>query len=427
MSSQRHGQRHGQRHRHGDGHHGNGVRRIADPRDAAPRDGAPLRRRSDDRVIAGVASGVAAYLNVDAAVLRVVLVVLTTAGGWGIILYAIGWAMIPVAAPETERRPAVADRDISQLVAVGMITVGVLLLLRRLGVGFSDQIVWPMAVMAVGALVIWRRSPSFNWVRGDGRKGIRVVDVLRIVFGLVLAIGGIIGFVTQTLSVAAVTTVLVALVVVAGVALIFAPWWWRLVTELGEERRRRIHSDARAELAAHLHDSVLQTLALIQKRSDDPTTTAALARRQERELRRWLYGGAQVIDGSDFGTALRGAMAEVEDLHGVPVEVVVVGEATHDSRTAALIAAVREAAVNASKHSGAPVVDVYAEAGPESVEVFVRDRGIGFEMDAVGADRRGITHSIVERMHRAGGDAVVSAEPGSGVEVELTLPRRVAA
>ncbi|MDY7102611.1 MAG: PspC domain-containing protein [Actinomycetota bacterium] len=396
-------------------------------------EGVQLRRRSDDRVVAGVASGLAAYLGIDPAVLRVVLVVLTAAGGWGILLYAVGWAAMPLAAPDAAPRPAPSSvraepgRDVTRLVAVGMITVGMLLLLRRIGLAFSDQVVWPMAVVAAGALVIWRRSPNLSWARGDGDRGVRVVDILRILFGLVLAIGGIIAFVTLSFSLEAVTTTLAALIVVAGVALIFAPWWWRLVTELGEERRRRIHSDARAELAAHLHDSVLQTLALIQKRSDDPATTASLARRQERELRRWLYGGPQVIDGSDFGAALRAAMAEVEDLHGVPIEVVVVGEAAHDDRTDALVAAVREAAVNASKHSGAPVVDVYAEAGPEMVEVFVRDRGVGFEMDAVGADRRGITHSIVERMHRAGGDAFVSAEPGAGVEVELSLPRRVAA
>jgi signal transduction histidine kinase len=171
-------------------------------------------------------------------------------------------------------------------------------------------------------------------------------------------------------------------------------------------------------VAAHLHDSVLQTLALVQRRADDPREVAALARRQERELRAWLNESRPT---GTFATALDAAASEVEGDHHVPIEVVTVGDAPLDDRTAALVAAVREALVNASKFAGPEPIAVYAEVEDGRFEVFVRDRGPGFDPEAVPADRRGVRDSIVGRMERHGGTATVHSRPGQGTEVELVL------
>ena len=211
---------------------------------------------------------------------------------------------------------------------------------------------------------------------------------------------------------------LIAAVVVLGV--IFAPWVLRLVRSLTEERSERIRSQERAEVAAHLHDSVLQTLALVQ-RSDDPQQVAALARRQERELRAWLAGRPAPGQAARLAPALEAAAAEVEENHGVPVEVVVVGDRELDPAVEAVVAAAREAMTNAAKFGGGSTVDVYAECTPAALQVFVRDRGPGFDPAAVPADRRGVRESIVGRMERHGGRARITSSPAGGTEVELVL------
>jgi len=210
-------------------------------------------------------------------------------------------------------------------------------------------------------------------------------------------------------------------VVVGGLVLVSSPWWITMTTDLRAERTARIRSQERAEVAAHLHDSVLQTLTLIQKASASPSEVTRLARGQERELRNWLY--AERHDGGTFAAALERTAAEVEDVLAVPVDVVVVGDCPLDERVGALVAAAREAVVNAAKHSGAPSVDVYAEVEPSIVSVFVRDRGHGFDPSAVPEDRHGLSGSVVGRMERHGGTAVVRSTPGSGTEVQLELPR----
>ena len=224
---------------------------------------------------------------------------------------------------------------------------------------------------------------------------------------------------TDALSAARdVVLAVIAVVVVLGV--IFAPWVLRLVRSLTEERSERIRSQERAEVAAHLHDSVLQTLALVQ-RSDDPREVAALARRQERELRAWLAGRPAPGQAARLAPALEAAAADVEENHGVPVEVVVVGDRELDPAVEAVVAAAREAMTNAAKFGGGSTVDVYAESTPAALQVFVRDRGPGFDPAAVPADRRGVRESIVGRMERHGGRARISSSPDGGTEVELVL------
>jgi len=215
--------------------------------------------------------------------------------------------------------------------------------------------------------------------------------------------------------------VLATAAIVGGLALITGPWWLRMGRDLASERRQRIRSEERAEVAAHLHDSVLQTLALIQRNADDPRAVVTMARRQERELRGWLYDG-EATDGAD---TLAGALAqvgeEVETQHGVSIDVVAVGDLPLDDRRRALVAAAREAMVNAAKWSGEAAVSVYAEVGAGEASVFVRDWGAGFDPAAVAPDRHGVRESIVERMARHGGHAAVRSTVGEGTEVELRM------
>lgn len=189
---------------------------------------------------------------------------------------------------------------------------------------------------------------------------------------------------------------------------------------LAEERAERVRAQERAEMASHLHDSVLQTLALIQRSADQPGEVTTLARRQERELRSWLYGEDEAHDESLAG-AMRTMTAEIEEQYRVNVQLVMVGDTSISDRRAALLAACREAIVNAAKHSGADVVDVYCEVAGDQIEAFVRDRGEGFELHAVPLDRRGVRDSILGRMDRAGGSAEIKTGPGTGTEVRLSL------
>ena len=191
---------------------------------------------------------------------------------------------------------------------------------------------------------------------------------------------------------------------------------------LANERAERIRSEERAEVAAHLHDSVLQTLALIQKRSSEPGEVGSLARGQERELRNWLYGAAN-LNADTLAGALEEVCADIEERQRVEVELVTVGDCPLDSHSGALVAATREAITNAAKFSGVEKVSVYGELRGEDLRVFVRDRGVGFDPETVPDDRRGIRESIVGRMRRHGGDAIIRSSPGGGTEVELVGTR----
>jgi signal transduction histidine kinase len=229
------------------------------------------------------------------------------------------------------------------------------------------------------------------------------------------------------------TVLLAALAVLAGAALVLAPWWLRLAQELSAERRQRARAEERAEMASHLHDSVLQTLALIQRSASDPQQVRRLARAQERELRSWLFGNPSPTTGDQansreaptqlLSAALAALQQEVEMNHGLRAEVVTVGDAPLDERLEALVAATKEAVVNAAKWSGEDVVSIYAEVEPATVSVFVRDRGKGFDPSSVAPDRKGLSESVHARMRRNGGTSSVRSAPGEGTEVALRMPR----
>jgi len=394
--------------------------------------------RGEDRLIAGVCSGLAEALHVDPIIVRAAFIILTVAGGFGIPLYLVLWWFMRE--PDGSRgirldHVHLSTGDLRQPVAVGLVVGGTLLLLRSLGLWFSDAVVWPITLAGFGVALLWARTGDEDRARltraanrlpgrpfealAGGRQ-----SLLRLGLGAVLVLAGLGAFLAANDALAAARQVAIAIAVtIAGLALILAPWIRRMTSELAEERRERIRSEERAEMAAHLHDSVLQTLALIQRKADQPRELVALARRQERELRSWLYSGNGPVDGT-IARAINDMAAEVEDVHGVEVDVVSVGDTPLTPAVDAVVQAAREAAVNAAKHSGASSVSVYVEADGDHVTVYVRDRGHGFDPDDVPDDRRGIASSIRDRMIRHGGRASITSSPVEGTEVMLEMRAR---
>jgi signal transduction histidine kinase/phage shock protein PspC (stress-responsive transcriptional regulator) len=398
---------------------------------AAPR--RALRRDPDRRVIGGVCAGLGRYFGIDPWLFRIGFVIAAAAGGFGVLIYVACLILMPAEAGAGSYRRLRAGRAAIEVgVGAGFLLLSLLLTLRALGFWFSDAVVWPLVLVAAGGALLWRQSAAAvgesdavearEQEPSAAAKEPRRTLISRTGLGIALVIAAGIVFLQATGALSAARNVLLAVLVVAvGAGVIFAPWIARLVRSLSAERSERIRSQERAEMAAHLHDSVLQTLALMQKRADDPREVAALARRQERELRAWLSGRESGASG--LGAALEAAADEIESAHGVPIEVVAVGEVTLDPSVEALVAATREAMLNAAKFDSGSPVDVYAEATPERLQVFVRDRGPGFDPAAVPPDRRGVRESIIGRMERHGGHATVRAAEGGGTEVELRLER----
>ena len=273
------------------------------------------------------------------------------------------------------------------------------------GFGFSDSLIWPAALCGAGILL------------ARGRSGTPVV------VGLSLAAVGVIVFVDQNATANGRDAAFESSAVAIALLLVLGPWAWRLAAERDAERTERIRSQERAEMAARVHDSVLQTLALVQREAGDPRRVAALARRQERELRSWLYPDPRT-DEAGLASAMDAAAAEVEELHGVPVELVRTGDVPLDDRVEALVLAAREAMANAARHSGADQISTFVDVGEDEIAIFVRDRGGGFDPDAVPAAAHGIAESIRGRMTRAGGTAALTSST-DGTEVELRLGRQL--
>ena len=413
----------------------------------------PLRRDRAGGLLGGVCAGLARRLDVDPLFVRVAFVAAALAGGLGLVLYALGWVAIPVGEDDAAapRRLRGGRGSVEVGIGVGLLLLSVLLAFRELGLWFSDALVWPLVLVATGGALIWRQSlgaparpgvgpPTSERGRGapptrpatpppgDTAAAVarqRAAVVSRTSLGIALVIAAGLAFLQATGALSAARDVLLAaLVVVVVLGVIFAPWILRLARSLAAERSERIRSQERAELAAHLHDSVLQTLALMQKQAGDPKQVASLARRQERELRSWLAGRPPAEEAAPaVSAALEAAAEEVEREYGATVEVVAVGDRELDPAGEALVAAAREAMVNAAKFGGGSPVAVYAEASGERVSVFVRDRGPGFDPATVPADRRGVRESIVGRMERHGGRARVKSSAGGGTEVQLVLER----
>lgn len=396
-----------------------------------------LRRSRSDRVVAGVASGVGRHLGIDPLVVRLAFVALAFAVGFGIVVYLLLWLLAPIESVDAAAMPSpMIARSIPrparrQLFGIGLILAGMAILLLVSGFWFGWELGWPASLAAIGFAVLWARGTDdgrSRWDPASFRSPLEAVvsgrvSLPRILFGGALILGGMAVFLAATTSLSAAANVVLAVIVtVGGLALLGGPWVWRLANQLMDERNSRIRSEARAEMAAHLHDSVLQTLALIQ-RSQEPREMASLARTQERELRAWLFGRAPSVRGVTLRDAVDSMAGRVELSHHVRVETVVVGDAELDDSLRALIAACSEAVLNSANHARVDELSLYVEVEDGQISAYIRDEGVGFDPGSVGQDRRGIEDSIVRRMERHGGSAEVRSQPGRGTEVVVRLPR----
>jgi signal transduction histidine kinase/phage shock protein PspC (stress-responsive transcriptional regulator) len=417
---------------------------LAEPR--APR---KLYRSSDGRMLGGVARGLAGHLGLPVVWVRLVFAGLCMADGLGALLYAAFWFFVPLGvggvgdqrptslvgtetAPDGRRRLVTRRPDRGQILAlILMVVVAVGFVSNaQLGGGAKVYLV-PAVLVAAGVALVWRQADNARrarWVEVGSRR--RTLTLLRAGAGVLLVTAGVTAIFVLQGSAAHLGSVLqAALAVLVGVTLLAGPYLVRMTQDLSEERLMRIRAQERAEVAAHVHDSVLHTLTLIQRNAENAGEVRRLARAQERDLRTWLYrpegtGKDEDDEPATLAEAVRRNAAEVEDKHGVPIEVVVVGDCPLDEKTAAQMQAAREAMVNAAKYGGeGGAVQVYAEVEGRTVFVSVRDRGPGFDLDSIPADRMGVRESIIGRMERNGGTARLRAVPDGGTEVELEMER----
>ena len=374
---------------------------------------------ADRPVVTGVSVAVGRWFDVSTLVVRIAFVLMSLASGLGVAMYLAAWLAlgrgrrwVPVESLPSGRSDS---HDPRRNLGFGLLVLAVTV--GAIQSGWASPAMWPAAIVAAGVAVAWRGGTEVG------------SELARQVAGMVLVLVGMGVLLFSQFSFAALRDGIVAgLIVMTGLALVLGPWMLRSTRTALEERRERVRSEERAEVAEHLHDSVLQTLTLIQKRaagSGDPDAReiATLARRQERELRRWLYGRSDTSASAQFRTTVESLVADVEDLHGITIEAVVVGDAPMDAGMDALTAAMREALVNAAKFSGMTEVSLFVEVAGDSVTAFVRDRGVGFDPGVVPEDRHGIRDSIVGRIRRHGGEAEVRSSPGEGTEVRISLAR----
>lgn len=421
---------------------------AATPRATAGPEEPPQRklyRSAEGRLLGGVARGLAGHLGLPVVWVRVAFLALFFAQGLGALLYAVFWIVVPLGVggrgaasarplfdtlPDGTRRLRKPDKG--QVFALVALCVGAGLFIGNVdtGHGNAGRYIWPMILIGVGVILVWRQADNARRARWQeiGRRK-RVQQAARALAGVALVAVGLTVFVVVRGSVTQIGNVLTAATaVVAGIGLLVGPWLVRMNQDLSEERLMRIRAQERAEVAAHVHDSVLHTLTLIQRNADDAGEVRRLARAQERELRAWLYkpesGGKDEEDRpSTLAESVKKTAAEVEDHHGVPIEVVVVGDCPLDDRLGAQLQAAREAMVNAAKYGGEGPVQVYAEVEGRTVFVSVRDRGPGFDLDQVPDDRMGVRGSIIGRMQRNGGTARLRSAPDGGTVVELEMER----
>ena len=428
--------------------------------------------RSNDAMIAGVCAGLAAHLGISVNVARIGMVGLALAGGAGIFLYGWLWVLVPTQEEQLRKGPTpvgprltfpksgqaegpggpsgrpgtgglfsggatagppnglgnnsqswIGKREV--LLGTALLLVAAVAIAQQLGANLPLDTLLPVGVVAAGAVLAWTQLDESRRAGLMNRAGASQAGGLaRLVAGLLLVTVGVLILVSGSIAWEITWSTLIATgAVLAGVFLVLAPWGLKFWRDLETERSGRARETERAEIAAHLHDSVLQTLALIQNRAGSEQDVIRLARAQERELRNWLYADATHQSGN-LAERIRAVAAEIEDSYGTPINVVVVGDTELSAQQEVLAQAAREAVLNAAKHAGGNI-SVYLEAGPTGSTIFVRDRGSGFDPDAVPADRMGIRVSLYSRMHRHGGDVSIRSN-AEGTEVKLVMPENVA-
>jgi len=404
-----------------------------------PRTEGPLRRASEDRFAGGVAAGLAGRLGLDPTLVRLALIIATlVTTGYAAVAYVVFWLLVPLAGTDTpiaakarqDRRGLAVAAFLLSLLFVIVITAAVL------NLPWVGSFAPPLFLCIAGIVLVWRNAPATEQATMrdlaepleslTGQRGWTAIMV-RAAIAVVLAAGGVAVLLTAHQSILVLRQLGGVALVLAAIVVLFGPWWIRIARDLAVERQARVRAEERAEIAARVHDSVLQTLAMIQRRADQPQQVVQLARAQERELRAWLFDGRAPgsLDSADMTIAagVRQIQQEVEAAHGVTVEAITVGDCPLDEDLGAMLEAAREATVNAAKWSGADVISLFAEVEPGEVSLYVRDRGRGFDPAAVPVDRKGLAESIRGRMARRGGSATVRSAPGQGTEVSLTMPR----
>jgi signal transduction histidine kinase len=400
----------------------------------------PLRRAREDRIVGGVAAGLAARTGFDVNVVRlaIVLAVIVSGGALGAAAYVVAWLLIPAAGAAASIASQARNdrRGIALAAGLGSLVGFVLLIASVFGAPWFSSVAWPLVISVAGLVLIWRNSTEDERATlrrltepllglTAGKRGSRTA--LRLAVAGLLLVAGLGTLLSAHESISVLRPLGGVALVIAAFVVVLGPWWLRIARDLVIERQARIRAEERADMASRVHDSVLQTLALIQKHAGEPQRVVQLARAQERELRAWLFDGRAPGSVGGEGMTLAAGVGliqqEVEAQHGVPVEAVTVGDCDLDDDLAALLAAAREATVNAAKWSGAEVVSLFAEVEAAEVSVFVRDRGRGFDPAAVPADRRGLAESVHARVTRRGGSAAVRSVPGEGTEVSLSMPR----
>jgi signal transduction histidine kinase len=406
-------------------------------------DGGPLRRDPAERLAGGVAAGVAAWKGFNVTSVRIVFVLLALIpSGFCVPLYVVGWLLIPAAGEQTSigHRARSDSRGIALAIGLATMLAFLLFIVNVVGNGWIDSYAWPQLVTAAGLVLIWRNATPEEQATlrrlteplGSAPNPAARTrwSVIRLSVAAVLVFGGAGWLASAHESLALLRPLGAVLLIIAGIVLVLGPWWLRIARDLVLERQAKVRAEERADISAQVHDSVLQTLALIQRRADDPQKVVWLARMQERELRSWLFEGrapGEADAAMTFAAGVRQIQQDVEARYGVPVEAVTVGDCELDENLNALLAAAREATVNAAKWSGAGVISLFAEVEPDSVSVVVRDRGKGFDPAAVSADRKGLAESVHGRMARRGGTASVVSAEGEGTKVTLQMPRPSAA
>ncbi|MGD1014123.1 MAG: PspC domain-containing protein [Acidimicrobiales bacterium] len=401
----------------------------------------PLRRNSDGALLGGVCSGLARRFGVRVRTVRIITVLLALFFALGLAAYMTIWMLVPRRDESSSifTRTMNDRRDKEILFAILIAVLTLFIAFITIGVGPPGVSLWFLALSCLEAVMVWRGasederenlrqvSSNLSKTRVGRTDGWRAV-ALRTGFGVIFVIWGISLMSRVSGEHGAAAYVLAgASALVLGLFALFAPWWIRSIQDLSMERRARVRAQDRADMAAHVHDSVMQTLSLIQRSANDPVEVTRLARQQERDLRSWLANpetfGAHSSTARTLSQAILDVESEIEDNYDISVDAVLVGDIPLDDATLALVAACREAALNAAKWSGARDVAIYVEVEAKQVSLFVRDRGSGFDPAAVAPDRQGIAGSIIERMRRHGGTATVSSSIGAGTEVELRLPR----
>jgi signal transduction histidine kinase len=398
--------------------------------------GGPLRRDPTDRLGGGVAAGVAAWKGFNVTTVRIVFVLIAMVStGWFVPVYVAGWLLIPAADADGSIATRARSDSRGIRLAIGLSSLVILLLLAAgaLNGGWLVGWAWPQVFSVAGLVLIWRNAPQeeqatlrrlvepFETAAGSAKW-----TAFRLVLAGALLLGGVGWLFSAHKSLALLRPLGGVVLVITAIVLVLGPWWLRIARDLVLERQAKVRAEERVDIAARVHDSVLQTLALIQRRADDPQKVIQLARMQERELRSWLFEGRDPNETeADLTLAggIRQLQQDIESRYGVPVEAVTVGDCELDDNLNALLAAAREATVNAAKWSGASVISLFAEVEPGEVSLVVRDRGKGFDPEAVPADRKGLAESVHGRMTRRGGRATVTSALGEGTKVTLKMAR----